>query len=295
MSKLSLAMQACVAFAAASPLLVHAVEEKSSAPAWSPYIVASAEADDADSSQALLELGSSIGDAGWIRGGVGRATLADTEDRIETKLFKLAGGASIAAVDLEAGLVHRADGDAFKQQDWAFALGWQFGRGSIGADVFVRSADSETVTSVRRRRLNPREIRIVESIDGTGYGLHGDFDIAPSLTAFASWMKYDYDIETNRPILARFSLLNGSGITRSEAFLDRSISAGFTYHFVHVSLTGIYIQDAALVADDITNTVQVSALVMIGNHWSVTPMAGVSDNDLRGRTAFGGLAVGYTW
>jgi hypothetical protein len=290
MSNVSRIVQTCAALAAFAPLVTHAEEVT-----WSPYIVVSGEKDDAESSQAMVELGSSLGAAGWIRGGVGRATLADTEDRIETKVFKLAGGASIAAVDLEAGLAHRADGDAFKQQDWAFALSWQFGPGSIGADAFIRSADSETVTSVRRRRLDPREIRVVESIDGIGYGLHGDFDVTPSLTAFASWMKYDYDIETNRPLLARLSLLNGSGITRSEAFLDRSLSAGLTYHFTHVSLTGMYMHDEALVEDDVTDTVQVSALMMIGDHWSITPMAGFSENDVHGSTGFGGLAIGYTW
>lgn len=89
--------------------------------------------------------------------------------------------------------------------DWSFALGWQFGRGSLGADVFIRSAEAETVFSVQRRRANPRAVRVTESIDGTGYGLHGDFDMTPAFAVFASWMKYDYDIETNRPLLARFS------------------------------------------------------------------------------------------
>jgi hypothetical protein len=280
-------------FAVFAPLLVHADDR--AATIWSPYIVVSGETDDADSSQGLIEVGSSIGANGWIRGGVGRAALANTEGKVETDVFRLGGGASIAAVDLEIDVTHRADGDAFRQQDWAFALGWQFGRGSIGADVFNRSADAETVTSVRRRRLDPREVRIVESIDGAGYGVHGDFDITPALTAFAVWMKYDYDIETNRPILARFSLLNGSGITRSEAFLDRSFAAGMTYRFTHASLTGQYMHDEALVANDVADSLQLSLLILVGEHWSLTPMAGVSDNDLQGNTAFGGLSVGYSW
>jgi hypothetical protein len=292
MTSISLPARVFAALALSAPLIVHGSEDAAD---WSPYVIVSGEADDAESSQAMLELGSSIGSAGWIRGGIGRAELADREDPIDTKLFKLGGGASVAAVDLAIGLIHRADGDAFKQQDWAFALGWQLGRGSIGADVFIRSAESETVTSVRRRRLNPREVRLVESIDGTGYGLHGDFDVMPALTVFASWMKYDYDIETNRPVLSRLSLLNGSGITRSEAFLDSAFNAGLTYHFVHASLTGQYMHDEALVAADVTDSLQLSVLFMIGSHWSITPMAGVSDNDLQGNTAFGGLSVGYTW
>jgi hypothetical protein len=283
---------ACMSMCA--PLLVHAADDTDAA-TWSPYVIVSGEADDADSSQAMLELGASIGASSWIRGGVGRAELADTNSPIETDLFKLSGGISVAAVDLSGGFIHRADGDAFKQQDWAFALGWQLGRGSIGADAFMRSAETETIVSVQRRRLNPREIRIAESVDGTGYGLHGDFDITPAFTVFASWMKYDYDIETNRPILARLSLLNGSGITRSEAFLDRSFAAGMTYHFVHASLNAQYMHDEALVEDDGTDSLQLSIMTMIGDHWSVTPMAGVSDNDLQGRAVFGGLSVGYTW
>jgi hypothetical protein len=281
-------------FAAFAPLLVNAADDPG-AVVWSPYIVVSGEADDAHSSQGLIEVGSSIGASGWIRGGMGRATLANTEGKVETDVFMLGGGASIAAVDLDIDVTHRADGDAFKQQDWGFAASWQFGRGSIGADVFIRSADAETVTSVRRRRLDPREVRIVESIDGTGYGAHGDFDITPALTAFARWMEYDYDIETNRPILARFSLLNGSGITRSEAFLDRALAAGMTYRFTHASLTGEYMHDEALVANDATDLLQLSLLILIGDHWSLTPMAGVSDNDLQGNTGFGGLSVGFSW
>ena len=272
---------------------LHAAEADGSM-TWKPYVVVNGEADDAESSQALIEVGSLVG-YGWIRAGVGRATLSDTETAIDTDLLKLSGGFSIKAIDTSAGLIHRSDGDGFEQQDFAFSLGWQGVRAAVGIDVFVRSAESETVTSVRRRRQNPREIRLTESIDGTGYGLHADVDVTPALTVFGSWMTYDYDIATNHPLLARFSLLNASGITRSEAFLDQSISAGLTYHFLSAALTGQYLHDEALVEDDVTDSLQLSLQFLIGQHWSITPMAGVSDNDLLGSTVFGGLSIGYSW
>lgn len=280
----------CVAIIAASPRAMSAAE-----PTWRPYIVVSAEVDDAESSQALLEVGSAIGAGGWIRASAGQATLAETSGTIETNLLKLTGGLSIKAIDMSAGFVHRSDGAGFEQQDASVGLGWQGSRAAIGLDVFLREAESETVTSVQRRRRNPREVRITESIDGTGYGLHADFDVTPSLTLFASWMMYDYDIATNHPLLARFSLLNGSGITRSEAFLDTSINAGMTRHFQRASLTAQYMHDEALVPDDVTNSLQLSLQIVLGEHWTMTPMIGTSENELLGSAVFGGLALGYNW
>jgi hypothetical protein len=51
--------------------------------------------------------------------------------------------------------------------------------------------------------------------------------------------------------------------------------------------------DAALVEDDVTDSAVLAVLVLLGDHWSLTPSAGVSDNELRGKTAFGGLSVSY--
>lgn len=290
----SMIRSTCLLLLIAAPR-IHAADEAPVTKAWSPYAILSVEADESDSSQGTIELGSSIGPGGWIRAGVGRAKLGNTDDGIETDIFTLAGGASVQAIDVSAGLAHRTGDEGFRQQDWTFALAWQGSRGSIGADVFIRSAESETVTSVQRRRLNPRELRIVESIDGTGYGMHGDFDISPALNVSASWMTYDYDIETNRPILARLSLLNGSGITRSEAFLESSLSAALTYHFATASITAQYLHDEALVEDDVTDSLQLSVLFLIADHWSLAPMIGLSTNDFVGDTAYGGLSLGYTW
>jgi hypothetical protein len=276
-------------------LPAYAADEESTTPAWSPYVTLTAETDESESSQVAIDLGSSIGAGGWIRGGVGRLELADDDEEIGTDVFTLAGGASIKAIDVSAALVHRTGDKGFKQQDGSFALGWQGSRGAIGGDVFIRQADSETVISVQRRRLDPRELHIVESIDGRGYGIHGDFDITPALTVFASWMTYEYDIDTNRPILARLSLLNGSGVTRSEAYLDSSLSTAMTYHFTRASLTGQYMHDEALTKDDITDSLQLSLLIFRGDHWSLTPMLGASKNDLLGDTVYGGLSLGYTW
>lgn len=289
----SRALALCAVIAAALPAATLHAEEAEDGIEWHPYVIVSGDVDDADSSQALLEVGTSIGATGWIRAGVGRAELAETD--IETDVLQLGGGLSIKAIDASAGIAHRSDGDGFEQRDWNFSLGWQGARGAIGVDVFVRDAESETVTSVTRRRLNPRSVRITESIDGTGYGVHADFDFTPALTAFGAWMTYDYDIATNHPILLRLSVLNGSGITRSEAFLDQSYSAGLTYHFSYAALTARYLHDEALVEDDITDAFELSLQILLGEHWSVTPMAGIADNDLLGDSVFGGLSIGYTW
>lgn len=283
------ALVLCTAICAATTLRA----EESDSIEWRPYVSVSGEADDADSSQGLLEVGTSIGAAGWLRAAAGRAELAETD--IETNVLQLGGGLSIKAIDMAAGIVHRSDGEGFEQRDWNFALGWQGSRGAIGVDVFVRDAESETLTSVTRRRQNSRAVRITESIDGTGYGVHADFDFTPALTAFGAWMTYDYDIATNHPILLRLSLLNGSGVTRSEAFLDESCSVGLTYHFVNAALTGHYSRDEALVADDVTDSFQLSLQLSFGEHWSLTPMAGIAENDLLGDSAFGGLSIGYHW
>ena len=134
----SRALALCAVMATALPAATLRAAEADHGIEWHPYVIVSGEADDADSSQALLEVGTSIGATGWIRGGVGRAELAETD--IETDVLQLGGGLSIKAVDAAAGIAHRSDGDGFEQRDWKFALGWQGARGVIGVDIFVRDA-----------------------------------------------------------------------------------------------------------------------------------------------------------
>jgi hypothetical protein len=51
-------------------------------------------------------------------------------------------------------------------------------------------------------------------------------------------------------------------VTRSEAYLDSSLSTAMTYHFTQASLTAQYMHDEALTEEDVTDSFQFSLLIV---------------------------------
>jgi hypothetical protein len=284
----------CVALLATATSAV--ADEASPHPA---YAALSISADDADNSSTVAEVGLPLGSHAWIHAGFGKSEAEsegprDDED-LDADAMSVGLGVGGRRFEFSTNYVQRKDG-AFKQDDWAFAFDWRGERGGLGADAFVRSAEAETTTSVRARRLQPRTIRIVESLDATGFGVHGDVDVGENLNLFAAAMTYDYDdVSSNHPYLSRLLFLNGSGVTRDQAFLEKFFGVGATYRFSSVSLTAQYLRDEALETGDITNTGELAVLILLGDHWSLTPSIGYSASDLDGGIAYGGLVVGYHW
>ena len=276
-------------------LLAAATHAQSDVSTHSPYIAVNGTVDEDDNSSANFEFGLPIGRYAWLFAGGGQRESSSGSDDLSTDVWRLGGGLGNEHLELNASYVHRKD-DSFKQDDWLLSLDWRGSRGGMGADYFVRHSDAETTTSIRRRRLAPRSIRISESLDGEGFGAHGDIEVTEQVNVFASAMFYDYDdVASNHPYLSRLLYLSGSGVTREEAFLDRSFGIGATYRFSSMSLTLQHWRDKAWQTEEVTDTTELSVLVLFGDHWSVAPSIGYSDGDIDGSVAFGVVTIGYNW
>lgn len=259
------------------------------------YVAVGAAVDGDDSSALDIEAGLPLGRHAWLYAGGGQEAAEDGSEELDATVWRAGIGVGGEHVEFTTTYVRRKDG-AFEQDDWAFALDWRGARGGIGADYFARSSQAETVASIQRRRLTPLAVRVVESLDGEGYGAHGDFDVTEQFNVFASFMNYDYvDVGSNHPFLSRLLFLGGSGVTRESAFLEQTFGVGVTYRFVSTSLTLQYLRDEALETRDVTDTGELALVVLVGTHWSITPSIGYSDSETDGGLVYGGLSAGYNW
>jgi hypothetical protein len=264
------------------------------ASARSRYVTLNVDGDEVQNRQSSIELGMPIGQYGTLHGSYGQNEADYAGEDLTTDVASIGLGASGEHVEFAIDYLHRADDAAFVQNDVIASLGWRGTLGGVGVDVFSRNADDETVASIQRRRRDPRIIRLVESVDGVGYGAHGDFDVTPELNLFASAMTYDYDRDTNHPFLSARLFTVGSGLTRDQAFLDNTLGLGASYRFSLVSLTGQYFRDEALATSEITDTLELTAIILLGEHWSIAPRVGVS-KDERDSVVFGGVGMGFNW
>lgn len=254
------------------------------------------EADDADGQQFYAIAGFPLGSKGWTDLSLGQAQIRTDIDEIETTIASLGLGLTTDRVELSARYTHREDSDSFREQDIGGRLTWLLPKGALGMDVFFRSAESETITSIQRRRRDPLAVRITESIDGYGLGLHAEWQPTQNLTLSTGFMKYDYESTTNRPnLLQRLALIGITGITRDQAFFETSARAGATYSFESFDLTLDYYLDRALDTGDEMHTGQLTASVPVGERWMLTPWAGYSSNDPFASSAYAGLSMSVLW
>jgi hypothetical protein len=259
-------------------------------------ITLGAEADDADGRQLYAIAGFPLGHKGWTDLSLGQAQSGTDVDEIKTTVASLAVGVDTSRINLSARYTHREDSDSFREQDVGAKLTLLFAKGSLGMDVFFRSAESETIASVQRRRRDPLAVRVTEAIDGHGIGLHGELQPSEYLTLSAGFMKYDYQSTTNRPnLLQRLALAGISVVTRDQAFFDSSARAGATYSFESFDLTLDYYLDRALETGDEMHTGQLTASIPVGERWMLTPTAGYSTNDPFESSAFAGFSMSVLW
>lgn len=278
--------------AAGLPAQLHA--EKSNRTYFAALSVA---ADDADSNSLAGELGFSLGERGWTHFGLGNSSAALADDSsIDTTVGSVLAGYDGEHLEFQAGFSYREDGTSMQQQDYTAALSYRGAQARIGVDFFYRTASSESTASIERRFREPLSIRILESFEGTGIGLHASIDATEHLRLFAGGKAYDYASSNNLPnYVLRLRRLNFSGVTREEAFLKNSMNAGLSYGFDAVSLSARYIRDRTLDTDDITHTTELSADVPLNDQWSLAPWLGYSSNDLLGEAVFGGVQVSVFW
>ncbi|MFL6617154.1 MAG: hypothetical protein ACJ8MH_01045 [Povalibacter sp.] len=262
------------------------------------YAALSTETDDADGRNLLGEFGLPLGQPGWLHLAVGSSTIKMIDEDVDSTLASIAGGFDTERVSVEVSYSYREDSDTFEQQDLHGSVTLNGARGSIGLDLFHRSAEDETVTSIERRRRDPLSIRTTQSVDGTGIGAHMRFDATQALQLFAAGMTYDYDSDVRGPaFLDRFPrlALRISGVSRDQAFLDDTLRGGLTYRFANASITAQYIRDRELNTEEVTGSTEISANIALGNAWAIAPWIGQSSNDTDGDVLYGGLTVSVIW
>lgn len=260
------------------------------------YVAVDMQSDNADNREWLATASLTAGDHVWLHAGFGRGKSPLDVETLETNLA--GGGFGIRGQHLQLTLNFnsRKDGDQYRQRDWNGSLGWRNDAFGIGVDGMVRSTSTRTVQTVTLPIVGPRSVVVDQSIDGRGFGLHADVNVTDRLNLFAGGMSYSYDdVASNRPALARLLNFSGSGITREQAILDRSFNTGLSYGFDLLDLTAQYLNDKTLDSGDITHTVLLSAAIIVGEHWMLTPAVGSSSNDLLGDVAFGSLSLSYGW
>lgn len=264
----------------------------------------SVQGDENDNRQWLGKLALPLGDSAWVQGSIGRTELA-TSPVGNTRTVGAAVGIGSQTVDAAVEFVRRTGDARFEQQDWAAALSWHGARGGLGADVFLRSARSESNTTTGSGDVlsQPVTTTIRESVDSTGFGLHGDFDLTPRTRVFAGAMRYRHDFSLDSTATGTRTPLSSllgttaplSGMWRDQAFIDRSFRVGGRYRFQAAAVSAQYFHDRAASTGEVLRTVQVQAEFLSAGHWLVSPTVGYSSGDSSEQTGYVGLSLGFIW
>lgn len=273
-----------------------AADDGASLVAGMRYVSIDAQSDNADNREWLASASLTAGDHVWLHAGFGRGKSPLDVETIETSLA--GGGFGIRGEHLQLTLDFnsRKDGGEYEQRDWNGSFDWRNDTFGIGVDGMARSTATQSVQTVTLPIIGPRSVVVDQSIDGRGLGLHADVNVTDRLNLFAGGMSYSYDdVASNRPVLARLLNLSGSGITREQAILDRSLNAGLSYRFDLLDITAQYLNDEPLDSGDITHTVLLSAAIPVGEHWMLAPSVGGSSSDQLGDVTFGSLSLSYGW
>lgn len=258
-------------------------------------LTVSATIDDEDNTTTFAEVTVPAGQYFWLYGGIGASDAQDTQRDVSSDLLSLGIGASVQQFDMAVGFIDR-DGDEISQEDLTATIQWHVGRGGVGVNFFQRNAESETTTSLQRRRVQPRVVRVVESLDGHGFGIHGNLDVTDAINVYVGYMGYDYaEVNSSHPFLSRVLSFNGSGVTRDLAFIEEAFQTSLTYRWASASVSAHYLRDEALETADVTDTFEISALWFIGDYWSLSPVVGYSDSEHFGSIGYAGVSIGYNW
>lgn len=227
---------------------------------------------------------------------VGQVTTESDGSGLDAATAALAASYEMGPVNLSASYAYREDSDSLEQHDFAGDIAYLGSAGSIGLDLFLRSAEYETAASIERRRRDPLAISITESSEGRGIGLHGDLRASQWLVLFASAMTYDYDEPADLTAgITRWERVSVSGITRDDIWLQDTVNVGATYEFARFKITADLTRDTTLYAQERILTGSFLASVPLSERWIVSPWLGYSDAELSGTTAFGGIEISVSW
>lgn len=258
------------------------------------YAAVSAEVDDADFRELQAEFAVPFGETAWLQLDLGTTTSAD--DDVDLKNVGVRTGFSTGNFDWRAMYTYREDGSSYTQHDLFGGFTYIANRGTIGLDLFYRSAEYESITSIQRRFRDPLAIRIVENTEGTGIGAHGEIHVTRNVTLSSGVMLYDYDDTSNVPAgLARFERVSLSGVTRDEAYLKDSINIGVTYEFAVLSLGAIYYRDREVEANFVTDTAELYADMSLTQHWALQAWIGQAMTENDAESTYGGARLSVVW
>lgn len=252
------------------------------------YAALSAAVDDADFHDLKAEFAVPLGETGWVQLDVG--TTADMT------ALGLGTGFSTGKIDWRAAYTHREDGSSYTQDDLFGGFTYIASRGTAGLDLFYRSAEYESITSVRRRFRDPLAIRVVEKTTGTGVGAHGEINLTRHVTLSSGAMFYDYDNTSDAPArLARLERVSLSGVTRDQAYLKDSLNVGVTYEFAVVSIGAMYYRDREVESNFVTDTAELHADVTLTEHWALAAWIGHAMTEDTSELTYGGARISVVW
>ena len=241
----------------------------------------SVQGDENDNRQWMSKLAVPLADHAWLRASIGRTELAGAVAG-DSKTVGAALGAGTSTFDAAIEFAQRRGDAHFEQRDWGATLNWHGARGGLGADAFLRSA---------------------ESVRSHGFGTHGNFALTPQATVFGSAMHYRYDFsvdtEATQPGTPLSPLLGTtaglSGVWRDQAYIDRSYRIGGSYRLQTAAVSAQYFHDRIANTGKVSSTVQLQAEFLLAGHWLVSPMIGWSSGDGYRQVGYGGLTLGYAW
>jgi len=265
-------------------------------PGGGHYAAVAFGADEADSYDLTAELGLPLGERGWLHGALGSSQTSLDTGAIDTRVASVSVGYDGDRIELYGGYAYRDDGDDFTQHDFFAQFTLRGARAYGGIELFYRTAEAQTVASIERPLRDPLSIRIEESIEGTGIGLRAGVDVSENLELFASGMTYDYESETNRPVLIqRLPTLLLSGISREEALLESTWTCGATLSIAATAVTMTFTRDRTALLQEVTDTTEVTVDIPLFERWNLAPQIGYSDGDAFGGIAFASVHLSVVW
>ena len=269
-----------------------------------PSATLSVQGDSNDNRQWLGKVAAPLGDYAWAQGSFGRSELASAGAN-DVRIVGAAIGGGGENISTAVEFVQRKGDAGFEQKNWAATLDWHGNRGSLGADIALRSAKAESTATQTGGGVfgSPVTTKIRESADGTGFGVHGDFLLSPRFIVSAGAMRYRYDFDvkstTTANTTALSSLLGSTaavpGAWRDQAFVDRTYRVGGTYVLQSAAVSAQYFRDRVANSDIAFSTVQLQAEFPIADHWLFSPTVGYSDGGEAGNVSYGGMSVRFNW
>jgi hypothetical protein len=280
--------------AALASLAVAALAQAEPAEFKGYYAALGGEIDDAGFNEMQAEFAVQLGAAGWAQFDLGTTTAADAD--VDMTTLGLRTGFSTGNVDWRAMYTYREDGSSYTQHDVLGGFTYIASLGTVGLELFYRSAEYETIASIQRRFRDPLAIRVVQNTKGTGIGAHGEVHVTSEVTLSSGVMLYDYDDTSDvRASLARFERVSLSGVTRDEAYLQDSINVGLTYEFAVMSISAIYYRDRELDTHFVTDTAELYADVTLTQRWALAAWIGHAMTEDDAETTYGGARVNVVW